>query len=55
MNARPISRYPVPTLAELPADIRQRMVEVQKNPVSSPTCPSRSLTTGRISAPLILM
>ncbi len=30
MNARPISRYPVPALAELPSDIRQRMLEVQE-------------------------
>jgi uncharacterized peroxidase-related enzyme len=30
MNARPISRYPVPALAELPADIRERMLEVQE-------------------------
>jgi hypothetical protein len=50
-----ISGYPAPTLAELPADIRQRMLEVQENPVSPPTCFSRSLTTGRISGPLILM
>jgi uncharacterized peroxidase-related enzyme len=30
MKARPISRYPVPALAELPADIRDRMLEVQE-------------------------
>jgi uncharacterized peroxidase-related enzyme len=30
MDASAISRYPVPTLAELPADIRQRMLEVQE-------------------------
>jgi len=30
MNERPISRYPVPTLEELPEDIRARMLEVQE-------------------------
>src|SRR4030095_3958977 len=30
MAAPPISRYPVPTLAELPEDIRARMLEVQE-------------------------
>jgi uncharacterized peroxidase-related enzyme len=30
MGASAISRYPVPTLAELPADIRERMLEVQE-------------------------
>jgi len=30
MAAPPISRYPVPTLAELPDDIRARMLEVQE-------------------------
>jgi uncharacterized peroxidase-related enzyme len=30
MSAPPISRYPVPTLAELPEDIRARMLEVQE-------------------------
>ena len=30
MNAVAISRYPVPALAELPADIRERMLEVQE-------------------------
>jgi uncharacterized peroxidase-related enzyme len=30
MGASAISRYPVPTLAELPADIRDRMLEVQE-------------------------
>ena len=30
MDASAISRYPVPTLAELPADIRERMLEVQE-------------------------
>ncbi|MFO1413251.1 MAG: peroxidase-related enzyme [Burkholderiales bacterium] len=30
MNAPAISRYPVPTLAELPADIRERIVAVQE-------------------------
>ncbi|CAG9173991.1 peroxidase-related enzyme [Cupriavidus respiraculi] len=29
-GARPISRYPVPALADLPDDIRQRMLEVQE-------------------------
>jgi uncharacterized peroxidase-related enzyme len=29
-NARPISRYPVPQLAELPDDIRTRIIEVQE-------------------------
>lgn len=28
--AKPISKYPVPTLEELPADIRERMMEVQR-------------------------
>jgi len=30
MAAQPISRYPVPTLADLPEDIRSRMLEVQE-------------------------
>src|SRR3954470_13836297 len=30
MNAPEISRYPVPTLAELPEDIRAKMLEVQE-------------------------
>ncbi len=30
MNALPISRYPVPLLADLPDDIRARIVEVQE-------------------------
>jgi len=30
MDAMPISRYPVPALADLPADIRGRMLEVQE-------------------------
>src|SRR5881394_478461 len=30
MSTRPISRYPVPALSELPADIRERMLEVQE-------------------------
>src|ERR1700675_4093890 len=30
MGASAISRYPVPALAELPADIRERMLEVQE-------------------------
>ena len=30
MDASAISRYPVPALAELPADIRERMLEVQE-------------------------
>src|SRR5213080_5120939 len=30
MNAPDISRYPVPTLAELPEDIRAKMLEVQE-------------------------
>jgi uncharacterized peroxidase-related enzyme len=30
MNAPRISRYPVPTLAELPADIRERILAVQE-------------------------
>jgi uncharacterized peroxidase-related enzyme len=30
MDAMPISRYPVPALADLPADIRERMLEVQE-------------------------
>jgi uncharacterized peroxidase-related enzyme len=30
MNDRPISRYPVPALEELPEDIRARMLEVQE-------------------------
>jgi uncharacterized peroxidase-related enzyme len=30
MSARPISRYPVPALAELAADIRDRMLEIQE-------------------------
>ena len=30
MSARPISRYPVPKLADLPEDIRARMLEVQE-------------------------
>ena len=30
MAAPPISRYPVPTLAELPDDIRERMLEVHE-------------------------
>jgi hypothetical protein len=30
MDAVTISRYPVPALAELPADIRERMLEVQE-------------------------
>jgi hypothetical protein len=30
MDAGAISRYPVPALAELPADIRERMLEVQE-------------------------
>jgi hypothetical protein len=30
MDASAISRYPVPTLAKLPADIRERMLEVQE-------------------------
>ncbi|MEO8753529.1 MAG: peroxidase-related enzyme [Casimicrobiaceae bacterium] len=30
MSASPISRYPVPTLDELPQDIRARMLEVQE-------------------------
>jgi uncharacterized peroxidase-related enzyme len=30
MSERPISRYPVPKLAELPPDIRERIEEVQK-------------------------
>ncbi|MGH8795945.1 MAG: peroxidase-related enzyme, partial [Caldimonas sp.] len=27
---RPISRYPVPPLADLPEDLRQRILEVQE-------------------------
>ena len=30
MSARPISRFPVPTLAELPEDIRARILQVQE-------------------------
>src|SRR4029453_10335271 len=30
MNPRPISRYPVPSLADLPEDIRARIFEVQE-------------------------
>ncbi len=30
MTAPPISRYPVPKLADLPEDIRMRMLEVQE-------------------------
>ena len=30
MDAMPISRYPVPALVDLPADIRERMLEVQE-------------------------
>ncbi|MGI8896235.1 MAG: peroxidase-related enzyme, partial [Casimicrobiaceae bacterium] len=30
MNARAISRYPVPDMTELPEDIRARMLEVQE-------------------------
>ncbi|MDQ2916293.1 MAG: peroxidase-related enzyme [Pseudomonadota bacterium] len=30
MNSPPVSRYPVPTLAELPEDIRARILEVQE-------------------------
>jgi uncharacterized peroxidase-related enzyme len=30
VSARPISRYPVPKLADLPEDIRARMLEVQE-------------------------
>ena len=30
MSAKPISRYPVPTLEELPDDIRSRILEVQE-------------------------
>jgi hypothetical protein len=30
IGASAISRYPVPALAELPADIRERMLEVQE-------------------------
>jgi uncharacterized peroxidase-related enzyme len=30
MTARPISRYPVPSLDELPEDIRERILEVQQ-------------------------
>ena len=30
MSDRPISRYPVPQLAELPPDVRERIEEVQK-------------------------
>jgi hypothetical protein len=30
MDASAISRYPVPALAGLPADIRERMLEVQE-------------------------
>ena len=30
MPAPPISRYPVPKLADLPEDIRARMLEVQE-------------------------
>src|SRR5210317_1098114 len=30
MSDRPISRYPVPELAELPDDIRQRILAVQE-------------------------
>ena len=30
MTARPISRYPVPSLEELPDDIRERILEVQE-------------------------
>ena len=46
MGASAISGYPVPTLADLPEDIRQRMLEVQENPVPSPTYSSRSLHHG---------
>jgi len=34
--APPISRYPVPTLAELPEDVRARIVEVQEKGGSIP-------------------
>ena len=30
VNSKAISRYPVPSLAELPADIRERMLGVQE-------------------------
>ncbi len=30
MTAPPISRYPIPKLADLPEDIRSRMLEVQE-------------------------
>ena len=30
MNAKPVSRYPVPELGDLPADIRERIVAVQE-------------------------
>ena len=30
MNARPVSRYPVPALADLPTDMRERILAVQE-------------------------
>lgn len=38
MSDRPISRYPVPELAELPDDIREKILAVQEKPASCPMC-----------------
>jgi len=36
MSTPPISRYPVPSLTDLPEDIRARMLEVQEKAGSIP-------------------
>jgi hypothetical protein len=43
MNAVAISRYPVPALAKLPADIRERMLEVQEKAGFMSSGPFRQL------------
>jgi hypothetical protein len=38
MTDHPISRYPVPTIDELPDDMRARIAAVQAKPALSPMC-----------------
>ena len=56
MTAPPISRYPVPKLADLPEDIRMRMLEVQEKAGVHPQClPDAGASSGGIPSLLNMM
>jgi len=55
MGASAISRYPVPALAELPADIRERMLEVQEKAGFIPSLRDAGASAGRVSRLLNMM